>query len=88
MRDWLVKARRNKAMTQLAVARHSGISRAYYTQIENGRRDPSIRVAVRLARLLELEWTEFFASRLAMTADRPVGGQPEMQPELGVVQSR
>jgi putative transcriptional regulator len=60
MRDWLIIKRKDKDMTQMALATQAGISRAYYAQLESNRRDPSIKVAIRLARILDLEWTCFF----------------------------
>jgi putative transcriptional regulator len=60
MRNWLINRRKDKEMTQIAVASHVGISRAYYTQIELNQRSPSIRVAKNLAILLEFEWVRFF----------------------------
>ena len=60
MREWLIAQRKNMALTQMAVAEMAGISRAYYAQLESDQRDPSIKVAIKLARLLELEWTSFY----------------------------
>jgi putative transcriptional regulator len=60
MRNWLINRRKDKELTQVTVASHIGISRAYYTQIELNQRSPSIRVAKNLASLLEFEWTRFF----------------------------
>lgn len=36
-------------LTQEAVAKQLGISRCFYTQLENGRRTPSLGVAARMA---------------------------------------
>lgn len=47
-------------MTHEAVALGSGIQRAYYTQIENGSRTPSVVIAKRIAECLEFDWTIFF----------------------------
>jgi putative transcriptional regulator len=60
MREWLSLKRRDKGSTQLDVAAHTGISRAYYTQIELSLRNPSIKVAKNIAGYLGFEWTRFF----------------------------
>ncbi len=60
MREWLVMARQKMKLTQESVAREANISRAYYTQLELSQRDPSIRVAKELGRVLDFAWTRFF----------------------------
>ncbi len=60
MRDWLIEIRHKTNMTQLTVSERAGISRAYYTQIELGRRTPSIRTAKTLARILGFTWSRFY----------------------------
>lgn len=57
----LVAYRREKGMTQEEVAAAACIARVTYTNIENGRRRPSPDVAKRIAAVLEIDWTEFFA---------------------------
>lgn len=59
-RDWLKKIRLSKGLTQQDVAERSGIKRAYYTMIEQGKRNPSVSVAKSIAKALEMEWTFFF----------------------------
>lgn len=61
MGKWLQNIRKEKRMTQQQVAGEVGITRAYYTQIENGKRRPSVDVAKKLAGLLDFDWTCFFA---------------------------
>ncbi|MBE9390253.1 helix-turn-helix transcriptional regulator [Vagococcus salmoninarum] len=60
MRQWLGDKRCQKEYTHADVANKTGIQRAYYTMIENGRRQPSVRVAKRIGQALEFEWTLFF----------------------------
>lgn len=60
MRDWLIEKRKEKQYTQLKVSKESGISRNYYTQIENGVRNPSVSCAKRIAEVLEVSWTQFY----------------------------
>lgn len=59
-RTWLVEIRVEKGLTQEEVANLSQITRAYYTQIENGYRAPSVSVAKRIAQALGFQWTIFF----------------------------
>jgi putative transcriptional regulator len=68
MRHWLIGIRKDNLMTQLDVARLAGISRAYYAQIELQKRDPSIRVARKLSRLLGFDWIRFYEETRAGTA--------------------
>ncbi|MBS3949183.1 MAG: helix-turn-helix transcriptional regulator [Peptococcaceae bacterium] len=60
MRTWLLQLRNERSLTQEDVAARTGIQRAYYTQIENGTRNPSVTVARRLADVLGCVWTLFF----------------------------
>lgn len=48
----LIEARKARGWTQEDVAEHVGISRAYYTNIELGRKTPSLRVAFMIAKAL------------------------------------
>lgn len=41
------------------VADFAGISRSYYTNIERGKKDPSLRVAERIARVLDSDISIF-----------------------------
>lgn len=56
---WLVTLRTNKNLTQEEVAKLSSIERSYYTKIENGA-IPSVKIAQRIAQVLDFEWTLFF----------------------------
>ncbi|MFT9848839.1 helix-turn-helix domain-containing protein [Aneurinibacillus sp. REN35] len=62
-RKWLVEIRESKGYTQEQVAAGADIKRAYYTQIENGVRTPSVPVAQKIAGILQFEWTFFFDER-------------------------
>lgn len=61
MRAWLKEIRIKLEMTHEQVAKTSNITRAYYTEIENGYKNPSVNVAKRIAETLEFEWTIFIA---------------------------
>ncbi|MCK1972741.1 helix-turn-helix transcriptional regulator [Bacillus safensis] len=60
MRDWLKLARENKSLLQQDVANLVGIERPYYTMLETGSRKPSVKIAKKLAEVLEIDWTLFF----------------------------
>lgn len=60
-RNWLIKIRKNKHLTQQQVASSSYIDRGFYAQIENGIRDPSITVAKKIALALSFNPAAFFS---------------------------
>jgi putative transcriptional regulator len=66
MRRWLIERRKEREMTQMNLADQAGISRAYYSQIEQNYRSPSIRVAKKLADILGLEWTVFYDEEMPL----------------------
>lgn len=57
---WLVEMRNKLKLTQEEVANRAGIARTTYAMIEQGKRKPSVTVAKRIAKVLEVEWTIFF----------------------------
>lgn len=59
-REWLVKSR--GVISQQEVADKSGINRSFYTQIESGKRNPSVYTAKKIANTLGLDWTIFFGN--------------------------
>ena len=60
MREWLYKARKNKNLTMAEVAAKSNISESYYSMIENGNRDVSVKTAKKIAKVLGFDWTKFY----------------------------
>ena len=56
----LANIRHAKGMLQKDVAKAAGVTRAYYTLIENGTRTPSLQVAKSMADALGLSLDEFF----------------------------
>lgn len=60
MRTWLKEARDLNKLTHEEIANKCGISRAFYTQIENGNRRPSVETAKAIANILGFDWTMFF----------------------------
>jgi DNA-binding XRE family transcriptional regulator len=56
----LIERRKELNLTQEQVARSSGISRAYYTNIEAGRKEPSIGVAKKISDTLKTTVDQIF----------------------------
>jgi putative transcriptional regulator len=59
-RPWLKKIRMDRGMTQQELSRKAKINRSFYTQIENGKRNPSPYTAQRIADVLKTDWTYFY----------------------------
>lgn len=60
-RDWLKNKRELNKLTQGELAELVGVSRIYISNIETGVRNPSPKVAKKLATLLGFKWTLFYA---------------------------
>lgn len=60
VRKWLIDARESNRLTQHQISDTALISRAHYANIENGVRNPSNKVAKRIASILGFEWMRFF----------------------------
>lgn len=59
-RTKLVDSRKKLNMTQEELASKIGISRAYLANIENGKHNPSLGVAGRISKLLNISVDELF----------------------------
>lgn len=60
MREWLIEKRKHKNFTKSKVAKDSGISLAYYSLIENGKRNVSVDTAKKIAKILNFDWQIFY----------------------------
>ena len=60
MRDVLRRARSRASLTDAELSRRVGLSRAAYTNIENGRKRPSLVIALRIARILNESVEQLF----------------------------
>ena len=61
MRQWLKDLRRkSNNLTQEQLAKKVGISRTMITEIENGKANPSVEVAKKIAAVLGFDWVRFF----------------------------
>lgn len=67
-RQWLSDIRTSLGFTHDEAAVLSGISRAYWTQIENGDRNPGVETAQKIGRALNFDWTFFYDKRHAQNA--------------------
>ena len=66
-RNWLKNIRKKLNMSHKEVAEISGISRNYYTEIENGNKNPSVKHAKRIALALGFYWGNFFENEICET---------------------
>lgn len=58
-RSWMAKARAMKKMTQLQVAEQAGLSEGEYCRIENGVRNPGVKIAIRICDVLGADIRQF-----------------------------
>lgn len=58
--NWLKAIRIERGMTQNEVAHRAKIAQPTYTNIETGKRNPSVMTAKLIADILGFDWTEFF----------------------------
>ncbi|WP_249870757.1 helix-turn-helix domain-containing protein [Oceanobacillus saliphilus] len=63
-RKWLIQFRKSKNLTQEDVASAAFIDRAYYSQVENGRRNPGLSVAQNIGHVLNFDPMMFFQEHL------------------------
>lgn len=64
-REWLIQIRGEK--TQEEVANESGISRSAYSNVESGKRNPSVSMAKKIAGALNFDWKLFFEENCFVT---------------------
>ena len=57
--------RKNKHFTQTDLANLVGISTGYYSMLEAGRRQPSVKVAKKIAEILNFPWEDLFSEEKA-----------------------
>ena len=56
----LKEVRKSKGLTQEELAAKCDVQRTTVTMIETGENLPSVQLAKKLAKVLEIDWTEFF----------------------------
>lgn len=67
-RDWLIDLRGR--FTQEQVAKLAGISRSAYSNIESGKRAPSVDAAKKIAKALNFNWQIFFDDKRFVTKQK------------------
>jgi putative transcriptional regulator len=82
------KLRVDRGITQQVLATRVGISRSTLSAIENGRIDPGVSVAVRIARVLQTDVETIFPLSIAKkggktVADRRAGKVPHVKTKGG-----
>lgn len=60
----LQKLRQEHKLTQEKLAESVGVSRTTITMIETGASYPSVKLAQKLAQVLNVRWTDFFTDEL------------------------
>lgn len=63
--DLVEKIREENGLTQQDVAELADVERTTYASIEQGRRNPSVVNAMRIASVLDFEWTIFLMIKYA-----------------------
>ncbi len=58
--EWLKAIRKEQKMSQAHVAELANITQPSYTNIENGKRSPSVATAKAIASTLGFDWTRFY----------------------------
>lgn len=56
----LREIRLSKKLTLCKVSQEVGIAECYLSQLETGKRKPSVVVAKKLAKYYKMDWTKFF----------------------------
>lgn len=67
-RKWLIEKRGH--LTQHEAAELIGISRGAYANIEVGNRNPSVKIAKKIATALDFNWTNFFNEEVVETKQK------------------
>lgn len=72
MRVKLVKLREGRGYTQATFSKTVGISRSHYSQIETGEKEPSLKVGLKIKRVLDYQYDDiFFDYKCPVSGHRP-----------------
>lgn len=63
-REQLIKARKSLGLTQANMATAVGVHRSYYGLIENGNRNPTLRIASKIATVLNSNIEQLFPNEI------------------------
>jgi len=67
-RTWLIQFRKSKNLTQEQVATSAFIDRGYYSQVETGKRNPGLNIAINIAKVLDFDPLMFYQEHLDHTS--------------------
>ena len=65
MRAKLVRLREGRGYTQQTFSKAVGISRSHYSQIETGEKEPSLKVGLKIKRVLDYPYDDIFLNKKA-----------------------
>lgn len=60
MREWLKDIRESQHLSQAEISKQVNVTQPTYSNIEIGKRNPSVEAAKRIADVLGFPWTRFF----------------------------
>lgn len=60
MRTWFKEARELSQVSRKELAEIIEVDPTYISKIEKGQRDPSVIVAMKLGKILDVEWQQFY----------------------------
>lgn len=69
MRWWLIKARKDRGLTQAELCKIAKVAQPLYSHYESGRVCPRYETAKRIADVLGINWTYFFEEPSVLTID-------------------
>lgn len=69
-RNWLIDMRNKKGLKQKELADRCGIRNSFMSMIENGQRDPSGVVALKIAEVLGFDMSLFYAENVHETKNK------------------
>ena len=62
-REWLIAFRKAKGLSQEEVSKALEISQTTYTSYEVGARNPKPKMAKKIARIFNFDWTKFYEEK-------------------------
>jgi transcriptional regulator with XRE-family HTH domain len=68
-RLWMKSLRKEKKLTLLQIAPLLEMSWQHYSDIENGRRNPSVEASMKMAKFFDVSLEKFFEDRTKFTSE-------------------
>ena len=59
-REWLINIRKKMGLSQVEVSKLIDVTYQMYGCIENGKRNPSPKLAQKIGKSLNFDWTKFY----------------------------